>query len=108
MFLSGHVEAALLDAFSNRALTGGRKGFFHPDNLRLGGGVALSRIVAAAQAVEGVRSVRVKKLNRKFEDPAGEIEAGLLGVQPWEMPRLDNDPSLPENGTLKINPRGGR
>lgn len=107
-FLSGHVEAALLDAFSNRALPDGRTGFFHADNLRLGQGVALSRIVAAAQAVEGVRSVRVAKLNRKFEPPAGEIGAGFLRVQPWEMPRLDNDPSLPENGTLKLNLRGGR
>jgi hypothetical protein len=107
-FLRGHVEAALRDAFSNRKLPDGRKGFFFPDNLHLGVGIAVSRIVAAAQAVEGVLSVRVRTLNRKFEPPDGELEMGLLRVQPWEMPRLDNDPSLPENGTLKINLRGGR
>ena len=107
-FLRGHVEAALRDTFSNRKLPDGRTGFFYPDNLHLGEGLAVSRIIAAAQAVEGVLSVRVSTLNRKFEQPEDELETGILRVQPWEMPRLDNDPSLPENGTLKINLRGGR
>jgi predicted phage baseplate assembly protein len=107
-FLRGHVEAALRDAFSNRKLADGRTGFFFPDNLHLGEGIAVSRIVAAAQGVEGVLSVRVSALKRKFEQPEDELETGILRVQPWEMPRLDNDSSLPENGTLKINLRGGR
>jgi hypothetical protein len=107
-FLRGHVEAALLDALSNRKLPDGSTGLFYPDNLRLGEGVAASRIVAAAQAVEGVRSVSVREFHRKFEPPTDELETGFLRVQPWEMPRLDNDPSMPENGTLKIKARGGR
>ena len=31
-YLRGHVEAALLEALSNRVLPDGRLGFFHPDN----------------------------------------------------------------------------
>jgi hypothetical protein len=107
-FLRGHVEAALRDAFSNRLLANGRTGFFYPDNMHLGEGIAVSRIIAAAQSVTGVYSVNVKKLNRKFEPLGHALETGILTVAPWEMPRLDNDPSLPEHGTLKLNLRGGR
>jgi hypothetical protein len=107
-FLRGHVEAALVDAFSNRQLADGGTGFFYPDNLHLGEGIAVSRIIAAAQAVTGVYSVHVKKLNRKFEALGHALETGILRIEPWEMPRLDNDPSLPEHGTLKLSLRGGR
>jgi predicted phage baseplate assembly protein len=107
-FLRGHVEAALLDALSNRLLPDGRTGFFYPDNLTLGEGIAVSRIVAAAQSVEGVYSVEVERLRRKFEPAGNALEIGILHVQPWEMPRLDNDPSMPDNGTLKLKMRGGR
>src|SRR5262249_38469352 len=60
----GHVEAALLDILSNRILPDGRLGFFHPDNLTFGDGIYVSRIVAAAQAVQGVESVQVTRLER--------------------------------------------
>ena len=42
-YLRGHVEAALLDVFSNRVLPDGRLGFFHPDNLTFGEGIYVSR-----------------------------------------------------------------
>src|SRR6185312_1255538 len=54
-FLRGHVEAALLDAFSNRLLPNGRQGFFHPDNLTFGQGIAMSKLVALAQVIPGVQ-----------------------------------------------------
>jgi hypothetical protein len=41
----------LWQMFSNRILPGGRRGFFHPDSLRFGEGIFLSKIVATAQAV---------------------------------------------------------
>jgi predicted phage baseplate assembly protein len=107
-YLRGHVEAALKDAFGNRKLADGRTGFFYPDNMVVGEGVPVSRIVATAQAVPGVYSVHVKKLNRKFEHLGHAFETGILTVAPWELPRLDNDPSFPEHGTLKLNLRGGR
>src|SRR5207247_10986918 len=50
-YLRGHVEAALLDVFSSRALPDGRLGFFHPDKLTFGEGIYLSKLVASAQAV---------------------------------------------------------
>ena len=107
-YLRGHIKAALLDLFSNRTLTDGRKGFFHPDNLTFGEGIYLSRLVAAAQAVEGIESVQVTRLQRYNEPANQEIENGVLPLGPFEIARLDSDPSLPENGTLTLDMRGGR
>jgi predicted phage baseplate assembly protein len=103
-----HIKAALLERFSNRRLAGGRRGFFHVDELTFGEGVRLSRIVAAAQAVTGVTSVRVSRLQRLFEGPNRAIENGILPLAANEVARLDNDPSFPEHGKLVIDVRGGR
>ena len=104
----GHVEAALLDAFSNRILPGGKRGFFQPDELTFGSDVYLSRLIATAQAVQGVESVTVKVLKRRFLDPTGEIESGVLPLEATEVARLDNDLSFPEHGKLTLNMIGGR
>ena len=106
--LRGHVKAALLDALSNRALPGGGRGLFHPDEWTFGQDVFLSALVATAQAVPGVESVQVVKLERLYEGPNGEIGKGVLPLGPLEVARLDNDPSFPENGRLTLDVRGGR
>ncbi len=97
--LRGHVDAALLDVLSDRALADGRRGFFHPDNLTFGEGIALSRLIAAAQAVTGVESVQVDRFQRLDSGPAGEIAAGFLPLGPLEIARL---------GKLDLNVGGGR
>ncbi|HEX3577711.1 MAG TPA: putative baseplate assembly protein, partial [Thermoanaerobaculia bacterium] len=107
-YLRAHVEADLLDLFSNRDLGGGRSGFFHPDNLTFGEGVRLSGLVAAAQAVNGVESVTVTRLQRLHEEAHGEIENGILPLAALEVARLDNDPGAPGHGILKLDLRGGR
>jgi predicted phage baseplate assembly protein len=107
-YLRAHVEAELLDLFSNRDLGGGRRGFFHPDNLTFGDGVRLSRLVASAQAVSGVESVTVTRLQRLHEDAHDEIENGILPLAALEVARLDNDPGAPDHGVLKLKLRGGR
>jgi hypothetical protein len=107
-YLRGHVKAALLDLFSNRVLPDGRLGFFHPDSLTFGQGIYLSKLVAAAQAVPGVESVTVTRLERLYEATNAWIEQGVLPLGPLEIARLDNDPNRPENGRLTLDLRGGR
>lgn len=107
-YLRGHVEAALRERLSNRRLADGTLGFFHPDNLTFGDGVRLSTLVATAQAEPGVESVTVIRLNRLFEKPNHEIENGILPLGPLEAARMDNDPSIPEHGVLRLDVRGGR
>ena len=110
-YLRGHIKAELMDQFSNRILPDGRKGFFHPDNLSFGEGIYLSKLVAIAQAVEGVERVRMtklKRLNAPDESSDRAIENGKLPLGPFEIARLDNDPSFPENGKLNLDMGGGR
>jgi hypothetical protein len=119
-YLRGHVEAALMEIFSNRRLANGQLGFFHPDNLTFGTGIYLSKLVAAAQAVPGVMSIQVTRLKRLVdvanpsqvptvaESNSPEILNGVLPLSPWEIARLDSDPSFPENGVLKLEIGGGR
>jgi len=113
-YLRAHVKAALLDRFSNRRLPDGSVGFFFPDNLTFGDGVYVSAVLAAAQAVEGVLSVTISRLERlmpSVSNPdltAQVLHDGLLLIGPLEIVQLDNDPSFPENGVLTINVSGGR
>lgn len=107
-FMRGHVKAALLDAFSSGMQSDGNLGFFHPDNLTFGEPIRISRLIALAQGVPGVESINVVKLERMFEGPNQEIENGILPIRPFEIARLDNDSSFPENGRLMIKVRGGR
>ncbi|MBN3951444.1 MAG: hypothetical protein HWQ38_35235 [Nostoc sp. NMS7] len=107
-YLRGHLKAALLDIFSNRILSDGRRGFFHPDNLTFGQGIALSQIVAIASTIPGVESVSITKLERLFAGSNHEIEAGFLTIGSSEIARLDNNPNFPENGKFTLDLRGGR
>ena len=107
-YLRGHVKEELGNLFSNRRLPDGRLGFFHPDNLSFGDGIYLSKLIAAAQGVTGVESVRVAKLQRLFEEPHNEIENGVLLLDAFEIAQLDNDPNFPERGNLALVLKGGR
>ncbi|MFL6672240.1 MAG: putative baseplate assembly protein [Massilia sp.] len=106
-YLRGQVAAALAAAFSNRLLAGGRPGFFHPDRLGFGGTIAVSALVGAAHAVDGVDSVCVAVLQRLDEPARGEVAAGLLRLAPGEIAQLDNDPDFPERGKLILILQGG-
>jgi predicted phage baseplate assembly protein len=106
----GQILAELYRLLGSRPLTGGRLGFFHPDALTFGEPVRLSRLVAAAAAVQGVESVRVTRLRRLFhEDPLDDtaLEAGVLRLGPLEIACCDNDPDRPELGRLSIELGGG-
>jgi hypothetical protein len=107
-YLRGHIKAELLKIFSNKRLSDGSLGFFHADNLTFGQDIYLSKLVAAAQSVEGIESVTVTKMQRWCELANDEIGSGVLPLGPFEIARLDNDPSFPENGKLNLDMRGGR
>jgi hypothetical protein len=107
-YLRGQVKAALLDAFGNRSLRGGTMGFFHSDQLSFGDDIHLSAIVARAQSVPGVLSVRIDRFRRQFAPPNREIENGVLPLGPFEIAQLENDPNHPDRGQLELRVLGGR
>ena len=104
----GHIKAALSARFSNRINADGTTGFFHPDELRFGDDIYLSRIIAAAQALPGVECVTVDRFHRRFGLPNNEIANGVLPLAANEIAQLDDDPDFPEHGQLLIVVRGGR
>ncbi len=106
-FLKEHVKAALLERFSNRVLADGSRGFFHPDRLTFGAGVAVTSLMAEALAVPGVSCV-VVNLRRLGDGPEKGISDGVLKLGAMEIAQLDNDPSFPEHGKLTLIMGGGR
>ncbi|RNI39842.1 putative baseplate assembly protein [Hanamia caeni] len=94
------VKQALLKAFGNNLLSDGTTGFFHPDNFTFGQPVYLSEVYERAMAVDGVTSVEMETFQRWAKNPDGEIADGIIQPSLLEIIRLDNDPSLPENGKI--------
>jgi hypothetical protein len=118
-FERAKIEDQLHQLFSSAVQEDGTRGVFHPDNMTFGEGIYASRIIAAAQGVKGVASVSLKRLQRyhvnAHPEPvitgiaSGAVPAfGVLTFGPFEIARLDNDPSFPENGRLELKMRGGR
>lgn len=111
-----HVEQALLAALSNRTQHDGTRGFFHPDNFTFGQPLYLSKLYAAIEAVEGIDSAVVKRFVRLTQpDPEPNrpatkknLDQSYVSIGRLEIVRLDNDPSLPENGVLRLNMLGGK
>jgi len=55
-----------------------------------------------------VECVNVTRFQRLFQQPNGELAAGVLYLAANEIARLDNDPNYPEHGKLEIQVNGGR
>ena len=106
-YLRGHVKATLLNLFSNRILSNGQRGFFHPDNFTFNQPITSSKLIALAQGVPGVERVTVTKLERLFED-TNYINQGFLPIGPLEIAQLENNPNFPEKGQFILDMRGGR
>lgn len=101
----GAVLRQLLERFGTGVRADGRPGFFHPDALTPGQGIAVSAVVAAAVAVPGVARVRVTTLRRHSPAPPTEAEIpvnDVLEMGPTQIAQLDNDPDRPEHGVLTI------
>ncbi len=104
----GDVLQAVARILSNRAFPDGSRGFFHPLAFGFGQPVYLSRLYAAIEAVDGVDSATVTLMKRYWEAARDELDRGLAEMGPFEIPRLDNDASLPENGVLRLTAIGGQ
>ena len=107
----GHFRANVLRAVKEvlgaERLPNGRLGLFHPDNFSFGEAVYLSRIVAAAQAVPGVASVRVDKFERFGGGSPTALADGVIRTGRLEIPELANNPSFRERGRLALTAGGG-
>ena len=89
-------------------LPDGRLAVFHPDNFTFGRAVYLSRIVAVAQAVEGVEAVWVQKFERLGQPDTLPMETGVLTMGRLDIAQLANNPNFRERGRLTVEAGGGK
>jgi Baseplate J-like protein len=102
------VLAAVREVLSSVMLADGRLGAFHPDKFSFGEPVYSSRVVAAAQAVEGVESVRLERFQRLADPDPSTLETGVIPIGRLEVAQLENNPNFRDRGRLQVSARGGK
>ncbi|MGC5221177.1 putative baseplate assembly protein [Micromonospora sp. DT81.3] len=102
------VAQAVLARLGRGLLEDGRPAFFHPDRFTFGQPVTLSSLLAAAHEVEGVHFVEPITFRRRGDLRSDALRVAEIAIGRLEIARLDNDPSLVENGTIELEMEGGR
>ena len=86
----------------------GQKGLFYPDNFTFGQTVYLSPIYAASRQVAGVMSVIACVFQPQGVVTQVYLLKGEIPLGPFQIARMDNDPSLPDHGRLTLVMQGGK
>lgn len=107
-YFRADVLHAVQLVLSSGALADGTLGVFHPDHFTFAQPVYLSRIVAAAQSVEGVESVRTDVFQRLVHPSPTTRATGVIAIGALEIAQLANDPNYPERGRLVLRAGGGK
>jgi predicted phage baseplate assembly protein len=107
-YFRSEVVRAVEAALGSGVLPDGRLAAFHPDNFSFGQPVYLSRIVAAAQAVEGIEAVSVLKFQRRAVPDTSSLENGVIPIGRLEIAQLAGNPNFPERGRLTLEAGGGK
>ncbi len=107
-YFRSEVVRAVREALGTGVLPDGRLAVFHPDNFSFGQPVFLSRIIAAAQAVEGVEAVWAQKFQRMAAPDPASLENGVVSIGRLEIAQLANDANFRERGRLTLDAGGGK
>lgn len=103
----GYFQANVRQALT-KALGTGQSGLFSPDTFRFGQTVYLSPIYAAARTVAGVTSVAATVFSPQGVNDPSYLINGEIPLGPFEIARMDNDPSYPSHGQLTLVLQGGK
>jgi predicted phage baseplate assembly protein len=107
-YFRADVVHAVEQVLSSDVLPDGRLGAFHPDKFSFGEPVYLSRIVAAAQAVDGVDAVIPEQFQRLVNPDTTSLDDGVIGIGSLEIAQLANNPNFRERGRRTLNAGGGK
>jgi hypothetical protein len=107
-YFRADVLQVVQQVLSSSALPDGRLGLFHPDNFSFGEPVYLSRVIAAAQAVEGVDAVRAERFRRLVNPSPTSLDEGVIAIGSLEIAQLANNPDFRERGRLTLSAGGGK
>ncbi len=102
------VKQGVLAALDAAAHADGTRGFFHPDRFTFGVALERSALEAALQDVPGVDGVIELQYRRRSLTPGFVHMPDSVEVARDEIVRVDNDPSRPERGSLRVDVRGGK
>jgi hypothetical protein len=105
-WLPGDVERGVLDSLSGTPQDG--EGFFFADRFTFGTPLYRSRLEAAIASVPGVKGVLSVTFRRRGNLAVFADLPEVLPLASDEILRVDNNPSWPERGTIRIIPEGGR
>jgi hypothetical protein len=106
-YVAADVAAILTQVFSSGLLPDGTPAMFNPARFVMGRPFYLSPLVAAAQSVDGVQSVRVEEFRREADPSDDGRAAGVLVPDRLELFELANDPNFPERGIFTLTLDGG-
>jgi hypothetical protein len=107
-WLPGDVERGVLDRLGSAARPDGSTGFFFADRFTFGTPLYRSRLEAAIQSVPGVKGVLSVTYRRRGNLAVFVDLPEVLPLGTTEILRVDNNPSFPERGTIRVLPEGGR
>jgi len=102
------VQQALLQALGSGTLPNGQPALFSPQNFELGQTVYLSPIYTAARAVAGVQTVTATVFEPQGQNTQVYVKQGFIPMGAFQVARMDNDPSLPDHGQLRLTMQGGK
>jgi len=107
-YFRADVLHAVQTVLSSEPLPDGSLGLFHPDNFTFGKPAYLSQVVAAAQSVEGVDSVRTDRFQRLANPDPVSRDDGVITIGSLEIAQLANNPNFRERGRLELSAGGGK
>lgn len=107
-WLPGDVERGVLARLGSAQRPDGSTGFFFADRFTFGSPLYRSRLEAAIQSVPGVKGVLSITYRRRGSLVTFADLPEVLPLGNAEILRVDNDPSWPERGTIRVLPEGGR
>jgi hypothetical protein len=107
-WLESDVEAGVLARLADAKLPNGIPGFFYADAFTFGTPLYRSALDAAIQSVTGVNGVLDIEYRRRGSSDVFQSLPDILPLGTAEILRIENDPSYPERGTLRVIAEGGR
>jgi hypothetical protein len=104
----GDVKQAVLTALSNVVNPDGTTGFFYTDNFTFGTPLEKSALEATIQTAYGVAGVHDIQYRRRGVILDSIEMPDEVTVATNDILRVDNDPSRPERGSLRVYVDGGK
>ena len=104
----GDVQAAILARLNPYSIVNGASGFFNPDNFSFGIPLERSNLESVIQSAPGVAGILCLRYRVRGRTQGMTEMPDVVDVAADQIIRSDNDPSVPEHGSIKVSILGGK